>query len=403
MTIEIYSKPVVNRVLKTFHRTCSLGLDDQINEILDPFILEIGSKYKDPGRVKPAAPLFKHPTNYPRVFRQKEVMGVQRKDVETETTGFHPYPDISTFTHSDIFQRTLNGTGIDPAAYAESSNWRLKTALAIKKETVNLGESLAELNQTAVQLLDAGRYLVNAVRRLRKGRLPPGVRSPRERWALRQKLKGMTRKERKGLTLDSIPAAWLGARFGVGPIIHDTYKSYLALRLATLREVFRKIYVKDSRTTDFVVNHPSSGLTSSGGVQVSDRVNIWVTLDVDTPIDFGNPLELTWELLPGSMIADWIFNIGDVLSGLDAMTHVTDLYGTRTTKEQWHMTVTGGNDGWSTLNGGRPYVLSGESFGRTIVTSASMNYSLLRSLEYKPSTNIKNMLDGLAILRQFAR
>jgi hypothetical protein len=158
--------------------------------------------------------------------------------------------------------------------------------------------------------------------------------------------------------------------------------------------------VKDKQSASGSISHEGSERTTSGSASNEYRANIWITLDVSTPIDFGNPLELAWELTPGSLVADWIFNVGDVLSGLDALKHVKSLTGTVTQKTRQEARLSGKYRGYSSTT---PSSYQKKSFQRTVVTKSMLNYGLWSSLRYSPSDNILNVVDGLAILRQYRR
>jgi len=360
------------------------------------------SYFSSTPRIKPALP-FLHPTSYPYVYNHRFTYGMEKEKWDYTVDGWvqHPYPEwVNGYTHTEMRARRLLPPGNSWINEVPPPLWPLKASLAIKDKTVNLGESLAELGQTATQLSDAVNYCIGAIRRLRKGKLPRGVGNSRERRKILKELRRLPRKQRKALTLDSIPAAWLGTRFGVVPLIADTHKSYTALRLKASRGVFQKVYVKDRQSAKGSIRHEGSERITSGSASIEYRANIWITLDVSTPIDFGNPLELAWELLPGSLVADWIFNVGDVLSGLDALKHVKSLVGTVTQKTKENARLSGKYRGYSSTE---PSSYQRKSFQRSIVSKGMLNYGLWSSLRYQPSDNILNVVDGLAILRQYRR
>lgn len=362
----------------------------------------VKSYFTSTPRIKPALP-FLDPTDYPYVYNDRYAIGIEEEEFKYDLNGWvqHPYPEwVNGYSHTNTRKRRLLPPGNSWINEVPSTIWPLKASLAIKDKTVNLGESLAELGQTASQLSEAINYCIGAVRRLRKGKLPVLVGNSRERRKILKELRRLPRKQRKALTLDSIPAAWLGTRFGVVPLIADTHKTYTALRLKASRGIFQKVYVKDKQSASGSISHEGSERTTSGSASNEYRANIWITLDVSTPIDFGNPLELAWELTPGSLVADWIFNVGDVLSGLDALKHVKSLTGTVTQKTRQEARLSGKYRGYSSTT---PSSYQKKSFQRTVVTKSMLNYGLWSSLRYSPSDNILNVVDGLAILRQYRR
>lgn len=100
-----------------------------------------------------------------------------------------------------------------------------------------------------------------------------------------------------------------------------------------------------------------------------------------------NPLELAWELIPYSFVIDWAFNVGNVLSGLDALIGVqlaSVQCGFKSTQKVW-------------TNLGNQYTMDWTHRSEQRTT---LGYG---RIQYKPSHSLQAVLNGVALLTQLRR
>lgn len=181
----------------------------------------------------------------------------------------------------------------------------LKARLKLKNMKVNLSQNLGERKQTerlVVDTLSRLRTMVLDVRRLKP--------KPEDAFNL-----------------------WLEIQYGWKPLLSDCHGAVSALHqreqelLSEITTV--KAVAMDHDRTDTLVNdiYSSNPYTLVRTRRISHKVMVRLDfVEDDNPVvnrslvELGitNPLELAWELLPFSFVADWFIPIGDYLSQLDA-------------------------------------------------------------------------------------
>lgn len=241
----------------------------------------------------------------------------------------------------------------------EDPSWALDARLKIKDLSQNLGASVFEFRETASMFAAAGKAVTKAwktyrdVRRLRfKGRFTPC----------------------------SIAAAELTASFGINPLLGELYDGIQTLNTALGKPLLRRVVVTKSSESADVLTSPfaNNGYNiqqCTGAIAYSAkrscRAILYIRLVPDAA-DFtmGNPLEVAWELVPFSWLADGLIDVGGYLSSLDALKDVQSVTGTVT----WKTSVTASSRfAWSSyttpgLTGRSRYV----SHSREIATGIPM-------------------------------
>lgn len=191
--------------------------------------------------------------------------------------------------------------------------------LNLKNESLNIATNLGERAQTAELVASSCKRLHDAVVAAR--RLDPrGI----------SKALGLTRKQiRKGSPFDM----FLEAQYGWKPMLGDIHSAVQKLSdrengdYPPIVTVIKTGTERDSFTR--TLSSDSSG--AIGNVYVTKlhevvhrcKVRLDFTpandmLRTATQLGLTNPLELGWELLPFSFVADWFLPIGDYFSQLDA-------------------------------------------------------------------------------------
>jgi hypothetical protein len=160
---------------------------------------------------------------------------------------------------------------------------------------------------------------------------------------------------------DAVHNAWLEYSYGWAPFMNDVKDSMHTLMDLSDRPAAMETRVK-ARTFDHskasLLNQPIFATDLPYGVRVDadiiyeferDYRAIWRFRPnpADIPGRFGliNPLEVAWELVPFSFVADWFLPIGAYLSALDVpmrFQHVGGSYGSRRLGISEHKNVKGG-------------------------------------------------------------
>lgn len=322
-------------------------------------------------RPRPAEPLWKYPTYYPAVYNEKTVYGIE--------TYSNVYPRIISCygrqTRYDDYKVVYNDMG--SLIYPNPrTHWELALRLKIEEETVNLGVAMAEYRQTCTMFGDLGLGMVRAYKRIR-GKLP--------------------RKQRKLFRTTDLPAAYLQYTYGIAPLVNDTFEAYLALQLASTRELWRRAVITKKDDATYVYTTPS-GRELTAISKLSERAIVYYQLDPETPTTVGTPVEWIWETIPYSFVLDWIVNVGDILNSLDALRGVKALTGSLVIKTQENASV-------KPLPGRESERLNTHertSFTREILSHSNIPLPSLTP-RYEPSQSVKAVVNGLALLTQIRR
>jgi hypothetical protein len=357
-------------------------------------------------RAKPSKPLFQHPSRYPEVSEKSETVGLYHKESTSTFWGWNmPYDGGMGFQVNvtrEVFPFTFGETL--PENFASlSANWQLPMALKIKKLTVNLGETLAEFNQTASMFNDVCKRLYSTykyARRLKfqkaltaaKGKNPRFTRSPK--WD-----------ERQRFTAHDVSATWLSLNFGIVPSVDNLFNAYIAQKEAVAQKgVWHRVYVKvkDSRSTSF----DTGGFTINSTDRLENRATAWLKLEPEYHVDMGNPLELAWERIPFSFVVDWVFNVGDVLSSLDALKYVDKIVGSVNTKKSHNTSVSGfpsNNVPNVQFSASRNNDSEYKTYSREVILPHMLDTFNIKNIGYKPSGSFNTIANGLALLHQIRR
>lgn len=194
-----------------------------------------------------------------------------------------------------------------------------KARAKVKDQDVNLAVAFGERAATAGGVADVVTTLTKTVRALRRRDYERAMREL-----------GLRKRNRK--TLPNEPAnAWLALQYGWLPLLSDVHGSCEALEKADQNRDRYRATVKASHSSKEL---DISVLTESVGTcyidiqkQVTTSHKAMTRLDyvlrnplLATMSQMGvtNPLEVAWELVPFSFVADWFVPVGRYLSDLDA-------------------------------------------------------------------------------------
>lgn len=295
--------------------------------------------------------------------------------------------------------------GLAPLTGVPSGNWealasseleraQMQALSHLKDQTVNLSVAFKERQKTANAIGDAAEGLVNFYRDLRRGRIPRALKNWRD-----------------------IPGHWLWYRYGITPTILDVYGAVEAIEKAdngtydryniTVRgksqseQKSPKVLSQTDTSFGRFYTVPCTETLRQNRLKYGARVRYDATQRSSTylrlsEVGVTNPLEVAWELLPFSFVADWFLGIGDFISALDASQPWDYRGGTETIFVDWAGSAEYTGRLESILNLDQ----SGEStyfaFQRNVAPSFPFPTIVLK----RNPLNLTRMADGLALISQ---
>lgn len=263
-------------------------------------------------RKKPVG--FKMPTNYQRHSLEGDIFGFKNVyayyynpayDAWAELQGAANYPwtDVSgpLSVPSDTRSRAI-----------------LQARLNLKDQKVNLSTAFVERRQVVSLITDTAHRLGSAINDLKHGRLPKSL----------GKLRSVSK------SLKTAGQQWLELQYGWKPLLSDVKGAAEALVDADMKDTARygaSVHGRASDVTNYVDDR--DGFFLNGGCPCHYFCTVWTKYFAKVNLNFlmdsaplvqaaalglTNPLELAWEEIPYSFVADWFLPIGNYLSALDA-------------------------------------------------------------------------------------
>lgn len=279
----------------------------------------------------------------------------------------------------------------------------LNKALAnLKDQQVQYATFLAEAGAASSMLLMNAKKIASAARLIRKGSFKAAANE------LRISSK-VFKSKRRPRTENEFSARWLEAQYGWLPLMSDMYGIYEDARKGFFREprISAKGRATDQGTRPVKLNQLLYEGTNSVSYTQSAFVRLDYVLDSERlrqAVQKGltNPLEVAWELVPFSFIADWFVPIGDFLSSLDADFGVTFKGGSYTTYFKIESKADMTPKAWTNGSGHR-YSQGGS------IHSYKYNLDILRevfptspsgSLYFKNPLSLLHVANALALIHQ---
>lgn len=280
-----------------------------------------------------------------------------------------------------------------------------KARLKLKEMSINLPQVFAERDQTAVLVGDTCLRLVRALKAVRKF----------DAKKISKELRGVSLKAAKRAIKKNLrlPAnLWLELQYGWKPLLSDVHGAAEALRQNLEDVEFKPICTVKSSQKDsideFWRTSDVFGVTSWTAHRRKTEWKAFVRLDfVRTgipavhslaSIGLTNPLELAWELLPFSFVADWFLPVGDWLSSLDA-TVGWDFKGGSISKKATGR-VKHYSDGWYSKAASQDAIFTSSGsgyqmdFSRNVYTSAP----LAHRPHFSDKKSLLHMFNGISLL-----
>ncbi len=240
-----------------------------------------------------------------------------------------PYPDSYTDYNGDLPTSTFGLKAPAVGNYDPTLEQRavVKALMKLKDQKVNLAVAFGERVETAELLLGTVQTLHRFASALKKGDIKKAAKALRIPTGSLEK--GIHRKGKKGLVGQSFHEQFLSVQYGWKPLMQDVYGAAAALHNRDQSQQKRYsacakglIRLDGDFTSTAYYNY---GYGAS--YQRSRKEIAFVRLDyfLENPLlqslsSLGilNPVEVAWELVPFSFVADWFLPIGNYLSCMDA-------------------------------------------------------------------------------------
>lgn len=201
---------------------------------------------------------------------------------------------------------------------------QLKALTKLKDQRINLGVAFAEANRTASFVGTVATRLAKAAMQGKKGNF---------KGALNQL--GVS-------NWKSYPKGWLGYQYAAKPLLNDVYGAIQAMKshskFSDWVVTVKGVTIHRERTESLLQtqeNHPGTRcvVTDTHFRGYFTRLDYVPTNDLLVSVSslgVTNPLEVVWELVPFSFVADWFIPIGEWFSSFDAALGFTFLSGSTT-------------------------------------------------------------------------
>lgn len=214
-------------------------------------------------------------------------------------------------------EQTLAGlelSVVPRVALSSSTNLKVRAEIdalsKLKDQKVNFGVALAEAQQTANFVGDVATTLGRSAKQFRRGKFRQAFNTLGANWR-------------------DYPSSWLGWNYAAKPLLGDVYGMLQLLRdparLSDWVITVKGVTKRENVYTDVSVRqqtYPSSHVfverTFEGCFVRLDYIPDNTFVAHLANVGLSNPLEIVWELVPFSFVADWFLPIGDWFSSFDA-------------------------------------------------------------------------------------
>lgn len=197
-----------------------------------------------------------------------------------------------------------------------ANNMDMRLRSKIKGQKVNLGNFLAERNQTLSLFGDTAKRLANAVNALRAKRFADAFRHLR------------CPPSKRVNPSKSLANNWLELQYGWLPLLDDCYGASEELADAWNDQKKKTNYVRAAVKFRWAESDVTSAGNQPGSVANRNAIMdftrwCYYTVDYESSAFLGrvgltNPLDIAWEATPWSFVVDWFLPVGRFLNTLDA-------------------------------------------------------------------------------------
>lgn len=286
-------------------------------------------------------------------------------------------PTTGGYFYEKLHFRNIFSTSPYNHWFPDDNRWAQKFREQVEAKTINLGESIAEFDQSIHMFGSLRKSIVRGFKSLLRSR----------KWSR--------------FHLRDIPASVLQYNFGVAPLVSDLYDVVETLWTKAQLPVYQRIEGYMPQTADGTFDFSNWRLDWSA--KRTQKWAIYVELDLDElgPISWGNPLEWIWERIPFSFVVDWAIPIGNWIGALDALRGVKQIHGTVTTRDRFggKFRINSPNE-FQVSPGFTDYRLH----KRDLVNLATIPLPSFPEFNFKPSNRkLLNAVSLLGVLSSFGR
>lgn len=214
----------------------------------------------------------------------------------------------------------------------------------IKGSSVNLAQAFAERKQTANLLATSAIRIASSVKSLKKGNIKQAFNALGSSPSLKE-LQRFSRKTGRSKSQTwssgSVANVWLEMQYGWKPLLSDVYGSAELLAQSLDRPRITTVRVRSrskQKRSDTIYLGLSDCLVLNRVFSLDTSVSYSVTYELTSSAarilsetGISNPLNLAWELLPWSFVADWFLPVGNYLQSLDSTSGLNFVRGTKST------------------------------------------------------------------------
>lgn len=198
----------------------------------------------------------------------------------------------------------------------------------------NLAQDFAQLGQTTRLIGDNAYRIVGSIKALRKGNLRQAADILMQGQTPGTRHRGILKSRSFGTSVsNSVKAVannWLMLQYGWKPLLNDIHGSLQSLKFLTNSSNFIQVVtasanVKAVSSKSFMLWNAPKLPGGSEVTMTQTRCKLRLRYKIDdklkaflAQLGFTNPVNLAWETLPFSFVADWFFPLGPFLETLSA-------------------------------------------------------------------------------------
>jgi hypothetical protein len=272
----------------------------------------------------------------------------------------------------------------------------------------NLAQDFAQLGQTLRLVGDSSRRIASSLMALRRGNIPLAVKTlfgnqrPRYRKGQWYRKGGVSQPVVTQPTASAgIANNWLAMQYGWKPLLQDIHEAFESLELLTgaagavqtvsesgthdaVSEITRPLWAEPSVGSGKEITFTTTRCKMKLNFRIANSLKAYMA-----QTGFTNPVNLAWEIIPFSFVADWFLPIGPFLETLSAWDGLEFLDGSQTLFTRSTTVLTLNVTKLSNIN---PFVLRSHRAAR-VRTVILLNRSKLTSF---PTVTLPSFKNGLA-------
>nr|QDH89283.1 MAG: hypothetical protein H2Rhizo32917_000003 [Leviviridae sp.] len=224
-----------------------------------------------------------------------------RFPLTTPSFGAGEAPDVDVPNLQFVYRFFSSGV---PFPGARNRAWS-KLVDRVRSGPASLGESIAESHKALKMIAGRATQMYHAYSALRRGNF---------RGFLRELSIGPYRKHKNWIRspINQASSLWLEYSFGWKPLIKDIYDGCTVLSKPVPGNQFhgsgREDYSYDGPDEHFF----TQGVCAMGAFVTVDSPNAYLLQSMGV----ANPIQIAWNLIPMSFLADWVFDINTFLGAL---------------------------------------------------------------------------------------